>query len=219
MYIRDKRPVLFFIMVPLFFLFFSCASKEETLEEAPIITSATYQHTLYNGRAQPVEAAAAKDDVPPLVVTYFTSEENLLRDEGGSLEPPAAVGDYFARIERPGGRGYKRGPDIKVEYHIQKALVTISAEEKQEYVYDGKPKPAAASVEPPVELECTYYLLDKNDAGGTALTGPPAECGSYRVHILYPGGANYMGASKEVELVIRRAPVGEPSEYTAAHSL
>jgi hypothetical protein len=184
-------------------MFFSCTSKKIVLEEAPIITSATYQHTLYNGRGQPIEAAAAKDDVPPLIVTYFTSEENLFRNEGGSLEPPAAVGDYFVRIERPGGGGYKQGLDIKVEYQIQKALITIRAKEKQGYVYDGEAKPAAASAEPPVELEFTYYPFDKNGAAGTALAGPPVERGFYRVRIFYPGSANYMGASKDVELAVK----------------
>jgi hypothetical protein len=102
-----------------------CASKatvEADLADPPIITSATYQHTLYDGTRQPIEARAAKDDIPPLVVTYFTSEENLENGVGGSGEPPAEVGDYWVRIERPAGNGYKAGRPITVEYHIQKAL-------------------------------------------------------------------------------------------------
>jgi hypothetical protein len=42
-------------------------------------------------------------------------------------------------------------------------------------------------------------------AGGAQklLAGPPAERGSYRALLSYPGDEYYMGASKEVELVIR----------------
>jgi hypothetical protein len=193
-----KRSILFFACA--LAALASCVSKDEALEDPPIITSATYQHALYNGRGQPIEARAASDKAPPLVVTYFTSEENLLRDIGGSAEAPSAVGDYFVRIRRPVGKGYRKGPDIKVEYHIQKALVAISAAERQEYPYDGKPKSAAASAVQPVELRFSYYPLAENSA---PLPGPPTERGHYRVRVFYPGGPNYMGASKDVELVIR----------------
>jgi hypothetical protein len=186
----------------------ACSSENEatlesgSLKDPPIITSATHQHTLYNGRGQPIEAASAKDDAPAPVVTYFPSEENLLRNEGGNAEAPSGVGDYFVRIERPAGNGYKQGPDIKVEYHIQKALIAIRAEDKQEYTYDGNPKPAAASVDAPVELSFAYYPLAA-DKADPPLPCPPVGRGVYRVRISYPGGANYMGASKEVELTIK----------------
>jgi len=63
--------------------------------------------------------------LPPPVITYFRSEEDLHADRNGSSEPPVEVGDYYVRIRRPAGNGYKAGNDITVEYHIQKALVTI----------------------------------------------------------------------------------------------
>jgi hypothetical protein len=194
-----------------------CLSRKEP-EEPPIITSATYQHTLYNGRPQPIEAQAAKGDAPPFIITYFASEESLLKNEGGSAEAPGEVGDYFVRIERPGGNGYKQGPSIKVEYHIQKALVIINAEERQEFVYDGKPKIAAASADAPVKLDITYYVVYKNSNtiidnsntvglnSNTALMsigGPPVERGQYRALVSFAGNERYMGASKEIELVIR----------------
>jgi hypothetical protein len=97
-------------------------AKIAELDDPPIITSASYQHTLYNGQRQPIDARAAKDDVPPLVITYFHSEENLLQNVGGTTEAPSDVGTYFAKIERPAGNGYREGPSIKVEYHIQKPL-------------------------------------------------------------------------------------------------
>jgi hypothetical protein len=50
--------------------FLSCALKEGAMDP-PIITSATYQHTQYDGRRQAVEVSAARDDVPPFIVTYF----------------------------------------------------------------------------------------------------------------------------------------------------
>jgi hypothetical protein len=175
-----------------------CGSRDAALEEPPIITSATYQHTLYNGKAQPVEARAAKDDAPPFVITYFSSEEDLVNDRNGTVEVPSEVGSYYVRIERPSGNGYKAGRSIKVEYYIQKAFVPITAEERQEFVYDGKPKRPAA--EAPVELDFSYYSFDER----LPLEGPPFEPGRYRVMLSYSGDDRYMGASKELELVISR---------------
>jgi hypothetical protein len=113
-----KKQALLFIIAA---LTAACSSQKE-LKDPPIITSASYQHTLYNGKAQAIEAKAAKDDTAPFIVTYFPSEEALLKNEGGSLEAPREVGDYYVRIERPAGNGYKQGRNITVEYHIQKAL-------------------------------------------------------------------------------------------------
>jgi hypothetical protein len=182
-------------------LFFSCASKEGPLEDAPIITSATYQHTQYNGRAQAVEVTAAKDDAPPFIITYFTSEEDLERDRNGSVKPPAEVGDYYARIERPAGNGYRQGRNIKVEYHIQKAFASIIADPVQCFRYDGGPKEIAARTEPPQEppLHVSYA-----DAAGTPLAAPPVEGGRYSATVIFSGNGRYMGASKEVELRIEQ---------------
>ncbi|MDR0785133.1 MAG: MBG domain-containing protein [Treponema sp.] len=174
----------------------ACASKAQTAEP-PIITSATYQHTLYNGKAQPIAVAAAKDHIPPFIVTYFTSEENLERDAGGSVEPPTEVGDYYARIERPSGNGYKRGENIKVEYHIQKAFISFTADSVQRFTHDGEPKEAAAHTAPPVELSVTYFSID-----GESLASPPVEKGRYRVVLVFSGNKHYIGASKEIELWI-----------------
>jgi hypothetical protein len=201
-----SRPVIFLIMLTLFFIFASCASKETGLEEPPIITSATYQHTLYNGKPQPVEAKAAKEGTAPFVITYFPSEEALLKNEGGTLEAPGDVGTYYARIERPAGNGYAAGPDIKVEYHIQKALVVIKAEEKQEAPYDGKPREARALSEPPLPLNFTYYRGSSADPAAL-LPGPPVEEGLYFVLVSFAGDETHMGSSKNVEFsIIRRHP-------------
>jgi hypothetical protein len=178
----------------------SCLSREGVLEEAPIITSATYQHTQYNGRGQPVEVSAAKDDAPPFVVTYFRSEGDLEAGLGGSAEAPAEVGDYYAGIERPGGNGYRPGKKIKIEYHIQKAFISLVADPVQRFVYDGTPKEAAARTEPPAELSVAYF--DAAGSSGQALASPPAERGRYRVVLVFPGNERYMGASKEIELRI-----------------
>jgi hypothetical protein len=77
---------------------------------------------LYDGTRQAIEAKAAKDDIPPLVVTYFTSEENLEKNIDGSTTPPSEIGKYWVRIERPAGNGYKAGRAITVEYYIQNPL-------------------------------------------------------------------------------------------------
>ncbi|MDR1319725.1 MAG: hypothetical protein LBJ90_08875 [Treponema sp.] len=180
---------------------FSCGRA--ALEAPPIITSATYQHTLYNGKPQPVEARAAREGTAPFVVTYFPSEEALLGNEGGTPEAPGAVGVYYARIERPAGNGFAAGPDIKVEYHIQKALVAIRAEEKQEAFYDGKPKEARAAAEPPLPLDFAYYRGTAFDPAA-ALSGPPVEAGLYSVLVSFAGDANHLASSRTIELSIVR---------------
>jgi hypothetical protein len=102
----------------------SCAANKKaeitSLEDPPIITSASYQYTLYNGERQPIEARAAKE--APLVVTYFRSEDDLERNVGGVTEAPRDVGVYYGRIERPAFNGYRAGPPVKVEYRIQNPL-------------------------------------------------------------------------------------------------
>jgi hypothetical protein len=182
-------------------VFGSCASKEGVLEEAPIITSATYQHTQYNGRNQAVEVSAAKDDVSPFIITYFRSEDDLEKDRDGSIEPPAEVGDYYARIERPGGNGYRRGNNIKIEYHIQKAFITLIADPVQHFAYDGNPKEAVVHTQPPVDIMATYFAAE--GSGGKVLASPPVERGRYRAILVFPGNERYMGASKEIDLWIK----------------
>ena len=183
-------------------LSFAACSSRQTLEDAPIITSATHQHTLYNGRGQHIEAVAAKEGAPSPVITYFRSEEDLHADRNGSSEAPAEVGDYYVRIRRPAGNGYRAGNDITVEYHIQKALVTITAEAIQEFAYNGNPREVVFSVDQKVEPGVTYYHA-ASAMRGFPLNEPPSERGVYRAVISYAGDAHYMGASKEVEMVIR----------------
>jgi len=187
-------------MVAAVLAFAACTSKQG-LEDPPIITSATYQHTLYNGRGQPIEATASREGAPPPVITYFRSEEDLHADRNGSSEAPVEVGDYYVRVRRPAGNGYRAGNDITVEYHIQKALVTITAEARQEFAYDGKPKAVVFSVDQNVEPDVAYYHAASTMRGFPI--EPPTERGVYLVVISWTGDANYMGASKEVELVIR----------------
>ena len=179
-------------------LTFTACTSGRALEDAPIITSATHQHTLYNGRGQPIEAVAAKKGAPPVVITYFRSEEDLHADRDGSSEPPVEVGNYYVRIRRPAGKGYRAGNDVTVEYHIQKALVTITAEARQEFAYNGSPRAVVFSVDQNVEPDVTYRT-----ARGASLNGAPIERGVYSAVISWSGDAHHMGASKEVELVIR----------------
>jgi hypothetical protein len=178
----------------------ACTSKQ-ALEDPPIITSATHQHTMYNGREQPIEAAASREGALPPVITYFRSEEDLHADRDGSSEAPSEVGDYYVRIRRPAGNGFRAGNDITVEYHIQKALVTISAEARQEFAYNGNPRAVVFSVNQNVEPDVTYYH-SASAMMGFPMGGPPTERGVYLAVISWGGDAHYMGASKEVELVI-----------------
>ena len=213
------RGVFIIFVVAVVFAFAACATKQ-ALEDPPIITSATHQHTMYNGRGQPIEAIASREGAPSPVITYFSSEEDLHADRNGASEAPAEVGDYFVRVRRPAGNGYRAGNDITVEYHIQKALVTISAEARQEFAYDGNPRAIVFSVDKNVEPDVKYYHSASAMQGGTSpgllqvtglgagsqgfpMGGPPSERGVYLAIISWSGDAHYMGASKEVELVIR----------------
>jgi hypothetical protein len=180
------------------FAFAACSSRQ-AVEDAPIITSAMHQHTLYNGKGQPIEALTSKEGAPSLIITYFLSEEDLHADRNGSSVAPLEVGNYFVRIRRPAGKGYRAGNDITVEYHIQKALITIYAEAKQEFVYDGRSKAVVFSVDQNVKPDVVYYRATT----GEFLKGPPVESGVYRVLISYTADEHYMGASKEIDLIIR----------------
>ncbi|MDR1893474.1 MAG: hypothetical protein LBQ61_02120, partial [Spirochaetales bacterium] len=125
--------------------FSGCGTRSpRALDEPPIITSATYQHTLYNGQPQPISAETARPGPPPVELTYFPSEEALFNDQGGTSQAPVEPGRYYVRIRRPEGNGYAAGRDISVEYTIQKALLHIVAEESQSFPYDGSPKPVRA---------------------------------------------------------------------------
>jgi hypothetical protein len=186
------------------FMPFSCTTKDSGLNDAPIVTSSTYQHTLYNGLPQPIDARAAKDDITPFVITYFNSEEDLEKNRKGTTEAPVEVGKYYVRIDRPAGNGYKKGFYVKVEYMIQKALVVIIADEKQEAVYDGKPKTVIAKTDAPVALDILYYTYENGVKGQTALRNAPVEPGRYRVDIVWPGDKNYLGSSREVEFTIKK---------------
>jgi hypothetical protein len=171
------------------------------LEEAPVITSATYQHTQYNGGSQAVEVRAAKDDAP-FIITYFKSQEDLERDRDGSAEPPFEVGGYYVRIERPQGNGYRQGKSIKIEYHIQKAFIALTAEPVQRFAYDGRPREAVVHTEPPVDIAVSYFAAAGSGGSAGALASPPVERGRYRVVFMFSGNDRYMGASKEIELLI-----------------
>jgi hypothetical protein len=188
------------------FAFLSCSTqKNDRIENAPILTSATYQHTLYNGKPQPVDAKAAKEGVPKFIITYFTNLEDLEKNKNGSKDAPSAVGKYYVKIERPGGNGFAKGYDVTVEYFIQKAFINIIADEKQETVYDGNLKSVAATANEPVALEVYYYRSkqgrEKKDLNN--IVKSPVEKGIYYVSILFAGNENYLHAQKDVELIIK----------------
>jgi len=197
---REWRAVCILLVFSMAFI--ACTSKQ-LLEDPPIITSASHQHTLYNGREQAVEAKASKEGAPLPVITYFRSEKDLHADRNGSSVAPVEVGNYFVRIRRPAGNGYRAGRDITVEFHIQRALVTISAEARQEFPYDGNAKTVVFSVDQDVEPSVTYEKILPIEGSREVLSGPPVEYGFYFATITWSGDARYMGASKEVLLVIR----------------
>jgi hypothetical protein len=112
------------------------------------------------------------------------------------------VGDYYVRIERPGGNGYRQGKNIKIEYHIQKAFISLAADPVQHFTYDGRPKEAAVYTDPPVDVAVNYFTAPDSAGNTRALDSPPVERGRYRAVLVFPGNERYMGASKEIELRI-----------------
>jgi hypothetical protein len=119
-----------FLYLAVFAVITACSSqKNSELDDPPIITSATYQHTLFNGKSQGIDARAEKEDAP-ITVTYYLSEADYDADINAFTEAPTEPGLYYARIRRPEGNGYKQGRDIKVEYHIQKPLAPVDAVNK-----------------------------------------------------------------------------------------
>jgi hypothetical protein len=92
-----------------------------------------------------------------------------------------------------------------LELPIQKVAVIITAEEKQEFTYDGSPKAVVFSVDQNVEPGVTYYHVASvtPTMRGFPLTEPPTERGVYKADIVWAEDAYYLGASKEVYLVIR----------------
>jgi hypothetical protein len=201
--IRRLYAVELVVTIVVFVMTFATCSSMQALEDAPIITLDTHQDTFYNGKEQPLEALikalTSNEGVPPLIITYFRSEEDLHADKNGSSVAPLEVGNYYVRIRRPAGKGYRAGDDITVEYYIQKAVITIYAEAKQEFVYDGRSKAVVFSVDQNVKLDVVYF----HAATGEFLKGPPVERGVYRALILYTADEHYMGASKEIDLIIR----------------
>ena len=153
-----------------------------------------------------VEPGASRALCVSLVCTALLagckSEADLEQDRNGSVEPPAEVGDYYARIERPGGNGYRQGNNIKIEYHIQKAFISIVADPVQRFAWDGGPREIAARTKPPEEPPLVVSYTAADDPAGIPLAGPPSRRGRYRVGVVFPGNDRYMGASTEVEMRI-----------------
>jgi hypothetical protein len=210
-------------ILSLFLFLVSCTSPKEAVipeifpetppeppGEAPLISVPAYQEVFYNGKAQPINTGAGG---APLAVTYFPSEELLLRDEEGVPEAPAEVGRYFVKVERIGGNGFGRGQELVVEYRIQKAPVNIIARAVQEFRRDGREKSIAAHADVPVTLTIVYYDANKTGtaaqtrgpgaATSLALPGPPSAPGYYLVRISFPGDSHYLEALKDVQLIIR----------------
>jgi hypothetical protein len=115
------------------------------------------------------------------------------------------VGAYYARVERPAAKDYRAGRNVTIEYYIQKALILITAQEKQTARYDGSPKRVNVSSEPPVELSVVYYKSEAdNIAAKNGTTQPPTAAGVYYVTASFAGDEHYRAAAKDVEFTITR---------------
>jgi hypothetical protein len=88
----------------------ACSSRKSAeLLDPPIITSATYQHALYNGEAQSIDARAAKKNAP-LIVTYYASEADYDADRNGFAEAPKRSGLVLCAYTATPGQGLQTGP-------------------------------------------------------------------------------------------------------------
>lgn len=91
---------------------------------------------------------------------YFDSLDEPEKNKAGALAAQSEVGDYFARVSRPVGKGYAEGPPVTVEWHIQKAFIEIRADAKQTAIFDGTYKSIEASAEPPIPLDVSYRKIE-----------------------------------------------------------
>ncbi|MDR1428870.1 MAG: hypothetical protein LBI85_01150 [Spirochaetaceae bacterium] len=193
------------------FLFLGSCGSVDTAKDVPPLTVPAYQETVYTGNPQPIDVQGT----PSLELCYFSSMEALGRDEDGSGDAPFAAGVYYVRVRRAGA---SPADDLIVEYHIEKAPVTIMAEPVQEAVYNGSPKSVTAASEPPLGLRAVYYptraareAAANSPAASEILRGftrverAPIEPGTYYVTVYYPGDANYRYAKLDIELTIHPA--------------
>lgn len=187
----------------------SCASvdTENTEENDPPLTVPAYQQTVYNGKPQPIDVPQTGQG--PLEIRYFSGRGEL--DGEGSEDAPFAAGVYYVRVRRPGDVS-----GLIVEYHIEKAPVTIIAEPVQEAVYNGSPRSVTARSEPSLGLNAVYYpTREAREArssaapevlrGYTRVERAPIEPGTYYVTVYYPGDANYQYTEFDIELTIHPA--------------
>jgi hypothetical protein len=217
--------VAFLIMAVLWVCFSgSCKTTDGDVLAAKAMgfVSPLRQERVYNGEPQPIEAQSSTATAPPFVVTYYTSEEACAAREGGKSKAPAGAGLYYVRVEQGGGLD----PELSVivEYLIEKAQVTILADEKQSAYYNGDPKRVMAVSEPPLTLSFSYYPnAEAREAAARAFSQPggdtevsassalkgftrvgraPIEQGVYYVLVFFPGDENCHAAYKEVEFTI-----------------
>jgi hypothetical protein len=70
--------------------------------------------------------------------------------------------------------------------------------DRQQFRYDGLPKPLAVSADQPVELAVVYYAAGR----AAALADPPVDPGEYVARISFGGDAHCLGASKDAAFSI-----------------
>ncbi|GHV95665.1 hypothetical protein AGMMS50293_19850 [Spirochaetia bacterium] len=196
----------------------SCRTADGGLRKAPAVAADLFQSTVYNGEPQEVELRVRED--APLVVTYFDSREALEQGTGGTIETPVEAGLYFVLVERPEGSGFAAGQDLVIEFCIERKALRITADSRQETLYDGSAKRVKAEADAPVLLSASYFpsaearqAATRTDVqpeqrsaalrGFTRVEHSPKEPGTYYVTVYYPGDKNYLPASKEIEFTIK----------------
>jgi hypothetical protein len=94
-----------------------------------------------------------------------------------------------------------------IEYHLQKAFVSIIADPVQRFAYDGGPKEIAARLEPSAEPPPVVTYFAAGDSSVTPLNVTPGEKGQCRVTVavlpwFFPAMTGIWARHKEIELWI-----------------
>ena len=197
-------------------VFSSCSSIPH--EKDTRLISVLQQYTVYSGEAQPVKIHTGQAAL--LSIVYYTSQEDIALDSGGTTEAPVNAGLYYVRIVFPSTKSKPDGDEIIVEYLIDRAPVNITADDFQFAMYNGSPRRVTAETDTPVKLSFSYFstreallaaavLETTSEERGTALQGykrvesSPREPGIYYVMAYYKGDNNYLPSGKEIVFEIR----------------
>jgi hypothetical protein len=98
--------------------------REASLEDPPLITSATCQHTLYNGKPQPIEAKAEREGAPLAIKGELLpkTQESMVKMIVTRIEPENITVFDSLSINLPKGMNVFIGENGTGKTHLLKLL-------------------------------------------------------------------------------------------------